>query len=587
MDLGTDSAEPVDFPDFAEKVGRAIQNGEAQRGILVCGSGVGACIAANKMKGVDASICHDTYSAAQGVLHDECSRIFRVKRSKDEAGSGLRLHRHQLYAIHAARAGRNYVLTTGTGSGKSLAYIVPIVDAVLRGPRRPGIKAIVVYPMNALANSQEQELEKFLKFGYPDGRGPVTFRRYTGQENDEERRAIPMFFDAHLLSHATWVTFFWSMGAPRRSQRDVLAELDGTDNKANLGANAILGVSLAVAKAAAASTELPLYAYLGGPNAHLLPVPMMNVINGGSHAVSSVDFQEFMIAPVGTPTFSEALRVGAEVYHRLKQVMVDRGLSTGLGDEGGFAPDLPSNSAALDLLVEAIEAAGYTPGDDVALAMDPATSEVFRDGAYHLEGEGRTLSSEEMVDLWADLVDRYPIVSIEDGLDENDWDGWKLLTERPIHLLDSQFASWDELLVQAADTVIARAKQTGDLAGRTWEEYNVTAFRHPLSSSIPLLGHRLNMPGDPLPGDLFTVRMRWGAETASERLVVSPGRESEGILEMPTGQSGHPLSPFYANSHDAWVKGGATPLLPGEGCGTPTRRPTATIRSFEVLPVVA
>src|SRR6056297_3971932 len=216
-------------------------------------------------------------------------------------------------------------------------------------------------------------------------------------------------------------------------QRDLdalMIALDGTDNKAELGANAILGVSMAAAKAAAAISELPLYQYLGGPNAHLLPVPCMNVLNGGSHADSNVDFQEFMIVPVGAPTFREALRMGAETYHALKQVLKDRGLSTGLGDEGGFAPALDSNSAALDLLVEAIEAAGFTPGSDIAIALDPATSEIYRDGAYHLDGEGRVLSSAEMVDLWADLVARYPILSIEDGLDEGDWDGWKLLTER-------------------------------------------------------------------------------------------------------------------------------------------------------------
>jgi enolase len=209
-----------------------------------------------------------------------------------------------------------------------------------------------------------------------------------------------------------------------------LLELDGTDDKGNLGANALLGVSLAVAKAAAHSHELPLYAYLGGPNAHVLPVPMMNILNGGSHAESNVDFQEFMVAPVGAGAFSEALRIGAEIYHELKRVLSERTLSTGLGDEGGFAPDLASNSDALDLIMEAIERAGYAPGDDVALAMDPAASEFFDDGMYRLTGEGRDLDAAGMVDLWADLVDRYPIVSIEDGLDEEDWSGWTALTGR-------------------------------------------------------------------------------------------------------------------------------------------------------------
>ncbi len=265
------------------------------------------------------------------------------------------------------------------------------------------------------------------------------------------------------------------LGRDATRQREIdatLRELDGTDNLGELGANAVLGVSLATAKAAAASCELPLFAYLGGANAHLLPVPMMNVLNGGSHADSNVDFQEFMIAPVGAPSFREALRTGAEVYHRLKQVLQGRGLSTGLGDEGGFAPDLDSNAAALDLLVEAIEAAGFTPGADVAIALDPATSEIFRDGVYHLEGEGRTATSTQMVELWEELVGRYPIVSIEDGLDENDWPGWVELTER---LGDRVQLVGDDLLVtnptfvqrgideRAANSVLVKVNQIGSL----------------------------------------------------------------------------------------------------------------------------
>ncbi len=222
------------------------------------------------------------------------------------------------------------------------------------------------------------------------------------------------------------------IGLDARDQRlvdAVLIDTDGTDNKSKLGANALLGVSLAVAKAAAASAGLPLYAYLGGPGAYLLPVPMMNILNGGAHADSNVDFQEFMIAPVGAPTFRDALRIGSEVYHQLKAVLHRAGLATGLGDEGGFAPDLDSNAAALELIVEAIRGAGYEPGEDVALALDPASTEFYRDGAYRLDGEGRTLDAAEMVDLYTDLVDRYPIVSIEDGMAEDDWDGWRLLTQ--------------------------------------------------------------------------------------------------------------------------------------------------------------
>ncbi|TPW14438.1 MAG: eno [Acidimicrobiaceae bacterium] len=220
-------------------------------------------------------------------------------------------------------------------------------------------------------------------------------------------------------------------GIDALDQRLVDAEmnaLDGTANKARLGANAILGASLAVAKAAAAELELPLYRYVGGPNAHVLPVPMMNVVNGGAHADNSIDMQEFMIMPVGAPSFREALRWGTETYHTLKKVVHDRGLSTAIGDEGGFAPDLASNEDALRLLVEAIEKAGYTPGDDIAIAMDPAMSELFKDGRYHLAGEGKVLSAEEMVAYWSRLVDTYPIVSIEDGMAEDDWEGWAAMS---------------------------------------------------------------------------------------------------------------------------------------------------------------
>jgi enolase len=208
----------------------------------------------------------------------------------------------------------------------------------------------------------------------------------------------------------------------------VLLDLDGTPNKGQLGANAILGVSMAVARAAAESLELDLFRYLGGAGAHVLPVPLMNVLNGGAHADNDVDFQEFMIVPLGAPSFREGLRMGTEVYHALKGVLKSRGLSTAIGDEGGFAPNLPGNEAALELLVEAIGKAGYQAGAEIALAMDPAASEFYKGGRYELQGDKRSLTSDEMVELWATLVDRYPIVSIEDGLDEEDWDGWKNLT---------------------------------------------------------------------------------------------------------------------------------------------------------------
>jgi enolase len=208
-----------------------------------------------------------------------------------------------------------------------------------------------------------------------------------------------------------------------------MIEADGTDNKSDLGANAILAVSLAVAHAAAEASGLPLYQYLGGCGACELPVPMMNILNGGAHADNSVDFQEFMVMPVGLPTFSEGLRAGVEIFHTLKKVLAKRGLSTAVGDEGGFAPNLPSNRAALELIMEAIDAAGYAPGDQIALAMDPAASEFFADGTYNLTGEGREgLSSDEMIEVYASLVDDFPIVSIEDALAESDWDGWARLS---------------------------------------------------------------------------------------------------------------------------------------------------------------
>ncbi len=207
-----------------------------------------------------------------------------------------------------------------------------------------------------------------------------------------------------------------------------LSSLDGTPNKARLGANAILGTSLAVAKAAADELDVPLYRYVGGPNAHVLPVPMMNVVNGGVHADNTIDMQEFMIMPIGAPSFREALRWGTETYHTLKKIFHDRGLSTAVGDEGGFAPNLATNEDAIRVLVDAIEQAGYTPGTDIAIAMDPAMSELFRDGRYHLTGEGKVFGPDEMVDYFVRLVHTYPIVSIEDGMAENDWEGWAAMS---------------------------------------------------------------------------------------------------------------------------------------------------------------
>jgi enolase len=251
-----------------------------------------------------------------------------------------------------------------------------------------------------------------------------------------------------------------------------LIALDGTPNKSRLGANAILGISLAAAHAQAAEEGLPLWRYLGGQDARVLPVPMMNVLNGGAHADNSVDFQEFMVVPCGAESFSECLRMGVEVFHALKATLHARGLSTGGGDEGGFAPDLASNEEALQMVIAGIEAAGYEPGVDVAIALDPATSELYRDGAYVLEHEGRTLSAAELADYWVTLAARYPIVSLEDGMAEEDWDGWQVLTERVGEHLqlvgDDVFVTNTERLrrgieLGVANSILVKVNQIGTL----------------------------------------------------------------------------------------------------------------------------
>ena len=263
------------------------------------------------------------------------------------------------------------------------------------------------------------------------------------------------------------------LGLDAREQRELdsaLIDLDGTPTKARLGANAILGVSLAVAKAAAAEAEMPLYRWLGGANAHVLPVPLMNVVNGGAHAQNSLDFQEFMLVPGGAETFSEALRIGVETYHALKALLQERGLSTSVGDEGGFAPDLDSAYDACEAILEAAERAGHR--DKVAIALDPATSELYRDGAYILERQGGTLDGNGMIDLWADLADRFPIVSIEDGLAENDWSTWQTLTDRlgsRVQLIgDDLFVTNVDFLrrgiaEQVANAILVKVNQIGSL----------------------------------------------------------------------------------------------------------------------------
>ncbi len=269
---------------------------------------------------------------------------------------------------------------------------------------------------------------------------------------------------------------------------ELMLELDGTATKSKLGANAILGVSLALAHAAANSLRIPLYAYLGGIHAHVLPTPMMNIMNGGKHAIGSTDFQEFMVMPTGAPSFREALRWGTEIYHQLKAVLQDRGYQTTVGDEGGFAPSLGSNQAALDVIMEAIERAGYRAGEDVFIALDPAASEICEDGLYKLDIEGRRLSGEEMVEFWSDWCDRYPIISIEDGLDENDWENWARLVAK---IGDRVQIVGDDLLVtnvekvkraitdKAANALLFKVNQIGSLteafaAGQMAQRHNMT-----------------------------------------------------------------------------------------------------------------
>ncbi|HEX5741472.1 MAG TPA: phosphopyruvate hydratase [Pilimelia sp.] len=304
----------------------------------------------------------------------------------------------------------------------------------------------------------------------------------------------------------------------------VMIDLDGTPNKSALGANAILGVSLAVAKAAAASAELSLFRYLGGPNAHLLPVPMMNILNGGAHADSNVDVQEFMIAPIGAPTFAEALRCGAEVYHALKAVLRKQGLSTGLGDEGGFAPDLPTNAAALDLIAAAVGNAGYRLGDDVALALDVAATEFYRDGAYHFEGAAQ--SADEMSAYYAKLVESYPIVSIEDPLAEDDWAGWAAITaalgEKTQLVGDDLFVTNPERIARgiaerSANAVLVKVNQIGSLT-ETFDAVEL-AQRNGLRA---MMSHRSGETEDTTIADLAVAtgcgQIKTGAPARSDRV---------------------------------------------------------------------
>jgi enolase len=305
-----------------------------------------------------------------------------------------------------------------------------------------------------------------------------------------------------------------------------MIDLDGTPDKGRLGANAILAVSLANAKAIADDLEIPLYRSIGGTNAHALPVPMLNVLNGGAHAKNSIDFQEFMLMPVGAGSFSEALRWGTETYHVLRSVLTERGLPTAVGDEGGFAPDLPHNEDAVKLLVEAIELAGRVPGEEIALALDPATSELWDDGSYVLAGEGRKLSSAELVDYWVDLVDRYPIVSIEDGMAEDDWDGWaahtKALGGRIQLVGDDVFVTNVELLERGirdgvANAILVKLNQIGTLT----ETLETVALAN-RASYATVISHRSGETEDTTIADLAVAinagQIKTGAPARSDRV---------------------------------------------------------------------
>ncbi len=307
-----------------------------------------------------------------------------------------------------------------------------------------------------------------------------------------------------------------------------LIELDGTPNKSRLGANAILGVSLAVAKAAAAEAGEPLYRFLGGAGAKVLPVPMMNVLNGGAHADNRVDFQEFMVVPARASSFSQALRVGVEVFHALKRTLHERGLATSVGDEGGFAPDLESNEAALEAVIAGVEAAGYEPGSDVHIALDPATSEIYRatDSSYVLEHEGRALSAEEMAAYWAQTVERYPVVSIEDGMDESDWDGWALLTEsigeRCQLVGDDLFVTNPERLRRGIDagvanSILIKVNQIGTLT-ETLEAISIARE----AGYTAVISHRSGETEDTTIADLAVAtgvgQIKTGAPSRSERV---------------------------------------------------------------------
>jgi enolase len=376
------------------------------------------------------------------------------------------------------------------------------------------------------------EVEVFLASG-AEGRAIVPSGASTGQFEAVELRDGGDRYGgkgvANAVDHVNGEIREALIGFEATEQREVdtqMLDLDGTDNKGRLGANAILGVSLAVAKAAADELSLPLYRYVGGTNGHVLPVPMLNVLNGGAHADNNIDFQEFMIMPVGAASFREALRWGAETYHVLKGILHDRGLSTAVGDEGGFAPDLGSTEEALQLLVEAVEKAGFTPGDDIALALDVASTEFCADGRYRLAGEGRELSPSEMVGLLADLCGTYPIVSIEDGCGEEDWDGWAELTgsvgDRVQLVGDDLFVTNVERLQRGIDagvanSILVKVNQIGSLT-ETLDTMGLAAR----AAYTSVMSHRSGETEDTTIADLAVAtncgQIKTGAPARSDRV---------------------------------------------------------------------
>ncbi len=377
------------------------------------------------------------------------------------------------------------------------------------------------------------EVEVFLATGahgramVPSGASTGRFEAVELRDGDDRRFAGKGVL--HAVDNVNGEIRESVMGLEGLDQRLVdgeMVSLDGTDDKHRLGANAILGTSLAVARAGADELEVPLYRYLGGVNVHVLPVPMMNVVNGGVHADNNIDLQEFMIMPVGAASFSEALRWGVETYHVLKQLLSERGLSTAVGDEGGFAPDLASNEDAVRVLVEAVDRAGYTPGEQIAIALDPATSEIFREGRYDFAGEGRQLTAAELVEYWVDLCDRYPIVSIEDGMAEEDCDGWAMLTralgDRVQLVGDDLFVTNEERLQRGierkvANAILIKVNQIGTLS----ETLETVELAH-RSAYRAVMSHRSGETEDTTIADLAVAtncgQIKTGAPARSDRV---------------------------------------------------------------------